>query len=170
MSLSNALEWAVDVLQNNRLGRKCFKDINAPDYYTTFWTAKVTKFNSTSLRNDKEEEGDIGSHLEGHQASVQLLALVDLSNEEVAVASVHLCVRDVDHVFVNVEVDLKNNEKKTLQIKIKKVQRKRINHKHIARWQHLSQFKARDFLFEFFLLGVKKYNLYLRLVTPSSCW
>ncbi len=54
----------------------------------------LPKFNSTSLRNDKEEEGDIGSHLEGHQASVQLLALVDLSNEEIAVASVHLCVRD----------------------------------------------------------------------------
>jgi hypothetical protein len=94
---------------------------------------------------------------------------VDLSDEEVAVASVHLCVRDVDHVFVNVEVDLKNNEKKTLQIKIKKVQRKRINHKQIARWQHISWLKARAFLFEFFLLGVKKYNLYLRLVTPSSC-
>jgi hypothetical protein len=39
----------------------------------------------------------------------------------------------------------------------------------IARWQHLSQLKASAFLFEFFLLGVKKYsNLYLRLVTQCD--
>ncbi len=55
---------------------------------------------------------------------------------------------------------------------------KRINHKQIARWQQL---KASAFLFEIFLLGVKKYNnLYFRLVTPSrgdraalmssACW
>ncbi len=53
-------------------------------------------------------------------------------------------------------------------------QRKRIgtlciNHKQIDRWQHLSRLKASAFLFEIFLLGVKKYNnLYLRLVMPSS--
>ncbi len=46
---------------------------------------------------------------------------------------------------------------------------KRINHKQITRWQHLSRLKASAFLFETFLLGVKKYNnLYLRLVMPSS--
>jgi hypothetical protein len=45
----------------------------------------------------------------------------------------------------------------------------RINRKQIARWQHLSWLKARAFLFEIFLLGVKKYNnLYLRFATPSS--
>jgi hypothetical protein len=39
----------------------------------------------------------------------------------------------------------------------------------IARWQHLSRLKASAFLFENFLLGVKKNsNLYLSLVTPSS--
>jgi hypothetical protein len=49
------------------------------------------------------------------------------------------------------------------------MQWKRINHKQIAGWQHVSQLKASAFLFEIFLLGVKKYNnLYLRLVTPSS--
>jgi hypothetical protein len=46
---------------------------------------------------------------------------------------------------------------------------KRINYKQSARWQHLSRLKASAFLFEFFLLGVKKPNsLYLRLVLPSS--
>jgi hypothetical protein len=44
----------------------------------------------------------------------------------------------------------------------------RINCKQVARWQRLSWVKASAFLFEFFLLGVKKYNLYLRLVMPSS--
>ncbi len=48
---------------------------------------------------------------------------------------------------------------------------KRINHKQIARWQYLSRLKASAFLFEIFLLDVKKYNnLYFRLVTPSSGW
>jgi hypothetical protein len=47
---------------------------------------------------------------------------------------------------------------------------KRINRKQIARWQHLSRLKASAFLFEIFLLGVKKNNLYLRLVMPSSGW
>ncbi len=48
---------------------------------------------------------------------------------------------------------------------------KRINCKHSARWQHLSQLKASAFLSEIFLLGVKKHNnLYLRLVMPSSGW
>jgi hypothetical protein len=51
----------------------------------------------------------------------------------------------------------------------KSQQWKRINHKQIARWQHLSRSKASAFLFEIFLIGVKKYNnLYLRLVTLSS--
>jgi hypothetical protein len=46
---------------------------------------------------------------------------------------------------------------------------KRINRKQNARWQHLSRIKATAFLFEFFLLGVKKQDsLYLRLVSPSS--
>ncbi len=46
---------------------------------------------------------------------------------------------------------------------------KRFNRKQITRWQHLSRLKASAFLFEIFLLGVKKYNnLYLRLVMPSS--
>jgi hypothetical protein len=41
--------------------------------------------------------------------------------------------------------------------------------KQSARWQHLSRLKASAFLFDFFLLGVKKHNsLYLRLVSPSS--
>ncbi len=48
---------------------------------------------------------------------------------------------------------------------------KRINHKQSARWQHLSQFKASAFLFEIFLLGVKKHSSsYLRVVSPSSGW
>jgi hypothetical protein len=46
---------------------------------------------------------------------------------------------------------------------------KRINCKQIARWQHLSRLKAIAFLFEFFLLVVKKCNnLYLRFIMPSS--
>ncbi len=52
---------------------------------------------------------------------------------------------------------------------INSTQCKIINRKQIARWQHLSQLKASAFLFEFFLLGLKKYNnLYLRLAAPFS--
>ncbi len=48
---------------------------------------------------------------------------------------------------------------------------KRINRKQVARWQHLSRLKASAFLFEIILLGLKKYyNLYLRLLMPSSGW
>jgi hypothetical protein len=39
---------------------------------------------------------------------------------------------------------------------IHSAQWQRINHKQIARWQHLSRLKASAFLFEFFLLGIKK--------------
>ena len=49
-------------------------------------------------------------HLDGHEAAVELLALVDLPDEEVAVASVHFRVGDVDHVLVDVEIDLKTRE------------------------------------------------------------
>ncbi len=54
--------------------------------------------------------------------------------------------------------------KKTLQEYWKQfLQWKRINHKQSARWQHLSRLRASAFLFEIFLLGVKKHNsLYLR--------
>ncbi len=46
-----------------------------------------------------------------------------------------------------------------------------INCKQSARWHHLYQLKVSAFLFEFFLLGVKKHNnLYSRLVMPSSGW
>jgi hypothetical protein len=46
---------------------------------------------------------------------------------------------------------------------------KRINRKQSTRWQHLSRLKASAFLFEIFLLGVKKHkSLYLRLVLLSS--
>jgi hypothetical protein len=51
----------------------------------------------------------------------------------------------------------------------RRFQWKRINHKQIARWQHLSHLKASAFLFEIILLGIKKHNnLYLKLVTPSG--
>jgi hypothetical protein len=44
---------------------------------------------------------------------------------------------------------------------------KRIKHKQSARWQNL--FWLNGFLFDIFLLGVKKHtNLYLRLVMASS--
>ncbi len=49
-----------------------------------------------------------------------------------------------------------------------RVQWRKINCKQSDRWQHLFRLKASAFLFKIFLLGVKKYNLYLRLVTPSS--
>jgi hypothetical protein len=46
----------------------------------------------------------------------------------------------------------------------RRFQWKRINHK-----QHLSRLKASAFLFEIFLLGIKKHNnLYLKLGTPPS--
>ncbi len=54
-------------------------------------------------------------------------------------------------------------------LKVVNIQWKRINHKQSARWEHLSWVKASTFLFEIFLLGVKKHNnLYLKLVMPSS--
>ena len=47
-------------------------------------------------------------HLDGLQSSVEFFALVDLPDEEVAVPTVNLRVGDVDHVLVDVKVDLKN--------------------------------------------------------------
>jgi hypothetical protein len=52
---------------------------------------------------------------------------------------------------------------------IQSSQRKIINRKQSAWWQHLSRLKASAFLIEIFLFGVQKdNNLYMRLVTPSS--
>lgn len=46
------------------------------------------------------------SHLDGRETTIQLLAFVNLPDEEIAIASVHLCVGNVDHVLVDVEVHL----------------------------------------------------------------
>ena len=64
--------------------------------------------------SEKSKKADIGQcfslvflHLDRLEASVELLALVDLPDEEVAEASVDLRVGDVDHVLVDVKIDLK---------------------------------------------------------------
>ena len=46
------------------------------------------------------------SELQSLQAAVDLLKLVDLSDEVIAVASRHLGVGDVDHATVDVEIHL----------------------------------------------------------------
>ena len=55
------------------------------------------------------EAGEFKLHFDRHQSPVQLLALVDLPDEEVSVAAVNLGVGDVDHVLVDVEIHLKIN-------------------------------------------------------------
>jgi hypothetical protein len=56
-----------------------------------------------------------------------------------------------------------------MYIKERRKKWKRINCKQSARWQHVSQLKARAFFFEFFLFGVKKHNsVYLRWIMPSG--
>jgi hypothetical protein len=51
------------------------------------------------------------------------------------------------------------------------MQRKRISHKQSARWQHLSQLKARALFFlQKNVSCMKCNNLYSGLVTPSSGW
>ena len=57
------------------------------------------------------EAGEFKLHFDRHQSPVQLLALVNLPDEEISVPSVDFRVRDVDHVFVDVEVHLKLNSK-----------------------------------------------------------
>ena len=54
------------------------------------------------------EAGEFKLHFDRHQSPVQLLALVNLPDEEISVPSVDFRVRDVDHVFVDVEVHLKH--------------------------------------------------------------
>jgi len=46
-------------------------------------------------------------HLDGLESAIQLLALVDLSDEEVSVTAVDFGVGDVDHVLVDVKIHLK---------------------------------------------------------------
>ncbi len=67
---------------------------------------KITKKVSKHFFIKTKIGGDRLLHLDGFESAVQLLALVDLSNEEVTVATVDLRVSDVDHVLVDVEVHL----------------------------------------------------------------
>ena len=50
-------------------------------------------------------------HLQRLEGVVQLLKLVDLPDEEVSVPAVHLRVCDVDHVLIDVEINLKLTRK-----------------------------------------------------------
>jgi hypothetical protein len=52
-------------------------------------------------------------HLDGLESPVEFFALVDLPDEEVAVTPIHLCVRNVNHVLVDIEVDLKRKKSTT---------------------------------------------------------
>ncbi len=49
-------------------------------------------------------------HLDGLESAIQLLALVDLSDEEVSVTAVNFGVGDVDHVLVDVKIHLKKSD------------------------------------------------------------
>ena len=47
-----------------------------------------------------------------NESSIDLLEFEDLPDEEVSVSSCHFRIRDVNHVFVDVKIDLKIKKKK----------------------------------------------------------
>ena len=63
------------------------------------------------------EAGEFKLHFDRHQSPVQLLALVNLPDEEISVPSVDFRVCDVDHVFVDVEVHLKHKSMIEMRMK-----------------------------------------------------
>ena len=49
---------------------------------------------------------------DGLETSVELLELVNLPDEEVSVSSIDLRIGDVNHVFVDVKIDLEKGKKR----------------------------------------------------------